>query len=90
MRRKPLGKLIHQPGVAVARLSGSRDVEVSYPCLGCDDPKHLAIRFLDEYQGAPQSFAHGFPGYGAEPWELTEPSPVALDLMRMAYRRGCP
>jgi hypothetical protein len=88
--KRPIGRLIHSPGVAVARLSGSRDVEVSYPCRGCDDPGHLAIRFLEEYRGEPQKFEHVFPGYGAEPWELSEPSPMAMELMRLAIARSRP
>ena len=70
-------------GVAAARFVGSRDVEVSYPCLGCADPNHLAIRFLDEPNDSPAPFKHTFPRYGADPWELHEPSPLALELMHM-------
>jgi len=74
------GRVEWPTDVAAAIYSGHVPVEISYPCRGCDDPAHVAMRFLDDERG--------MSGFGGHPSEFSDPSPFALEIFRLALREA--
>jgi hypothetical protein len=74
------GRVEWPPGVAAAIYCGHVPVEISYPCKGCDDPTHVAMRFLDDERG--------MSGFGGHPSEFRDPSPLALEIFWLALRES--